>query len=457
MMTNRQALFLLLVGSVAGAVLCASSEAGNTTRKKGSQPRRAPVVTTPIKASASVNALTAAERAAGWTLLFDGETTAGWRGYRSKVFPSKGWVVEDGCLHVTAGGGGGDIITADQYGDFELVLEWRVSEKANSGIMFRVTEQHEAPWQTGPEYQILDDAGYGAAPTDAHSAGALYDLYSPAEGKVSLPAGEFNTTRIRLKDNLLQHWLNGVKVVECDISGEEFAQRIAASKFHVYEGFGVQEKGHIALQDHGNDVWFRNIKIRDLSAPMPNEVRLFNGEDLSGWTAYLVDEGKMEDVWSVEDGVLTCKGNPIGYIRTEADYTNFVLKLEWRFNPVTKEAGNSGVLLRMVGEDKVWPRSVEAQLQSGNAGDFWNIDQFPMRTDPQRTSGRNTRKTHFAERPIGQWNEYEIIADGGSIVLKVNGEVVNKAWNAKAIPGKICLQSEGAEIHFRNIRLGVIE
>ena len=185
-------------------------------------------------------------------------------------------------------------------------------------------------------------------------------------------------------------------------------------------------------------------------------MRLFNGQDLSGWTAYLLDEGKMEDVWSVEDGVLICKGQPTGYIRTVDDYTNFVLKLEWRFNPVTKEAGNSGVLVRMIGEDKVWPRSVEAQLHSGNAGDFWNIDQFPMRTDPMRTRGRNTRKTHYAERPIGEWNEYEIIADRGSIVLKVNGEVVNEAWNAKAIPGKICLQSEGAEIHFRNVRLAEI-
>jgi hypothetical protein len=405
----------------------------------------------------ATNELTRAEKAAGWKLLFDGRTTEGWRGYRRQAFPEKGWVVEDGCLRTVAGAGGGDIITVDQFGDFELALEWRVAAKANSGIIYRVAEKHGASWQTGPEYQLFDDKGHGIAPTNAHSAGALYDLYAPSAGKVVKSAGEFNTTRIVLRDNRLQHWLNGVKIVECRVDGDEWKKRIAASKFNRYEGFGVQPKGYIALQDHGNDVWFRNIKIRNPAAAVPNEVRLFNGKDLTGWKACLPKGGRMEDVWSVKDGVLICKGQPVGYIRTEADYTNYVLKLEWRFNPVTKKAGNSGVLLRMIGDDKVWPRSVEAQLHSSNAGDFWNIDEFPMKVDPQRTRGRNTKKTHFAERPIGEWNEYEIIVDGGAVTLHVNGEVVNRAWDVLETPGKICLQSEGAEIHFRNIRLAPIE
>ncbi len=406
--------------------------------------------------SMSANQLTPAEQAAGWKLLFDGQTSDGWRGYRKESFPAKGWVVEEGCLKVVGGAKGGDIITEGQYGDFELALDWRVAPKANGGIMFRVTEKHGASWQTGPEYQLLDDLGSGAAPDNPHSAGALYDLYSPSADKVAKPAGEFNQTRILIQDNRLVHWLNGVKIVECRLDSDDWKQRIAKSKFSKYEGFGVQPLGHIALQDHGNDIWFRSIKIRDLSAPMPNEVRLFNGKDLTGWMAYLPDGGKMENVWSVKDGVLVCKGRPVGYIRTEADYTNYVLKLEWRFDPA-KDAGNSGVLLRVIGEDKVWPRCVEAQLQSGNAGDFWNIDKFPMKVDPARTKGRNTKKTHFAEFPIGEWNEYEIIVDGGSVVLNVNGETLNRAWDVWATPGKIALQSEGAEIHFRNIRLAPIE
>ena len=404
----------------------------------------------------SANQLTPAEKAGGWKLLFDGRTSDGWRSYRKDAFPNKGWVVEGGCLKVVGGAKGGDIITTGQYGDFELALEWRVAPRANSGIMYRVTEKHGASWQTGPEYQLLDDLGHGTAPDNPHSAGALYDLYAPSSGKVVKPAGEFNQTRIVIKDNRLTHWLNGVKIVECRLDSDDWKQRIANSKFSKYEGFGVQPQGHIALQDHGNDIWFRNIKIRDLSAPMSNEVRLFNGEDLTGWTACLPDGGKMEDVWRVKDGVLICKGNPIGYIRTKADYTNYVLRLEWRFDPA-KGAGNSGVLLRVIGEDKVWPRSVEAQLQSGNAGDFWNIDKFPMKVDPARTQGRNTKKTHFAEFPIGQWNEYEIVVNGGSVRLNVNGELLNEAWDVWETPGKIALQSEGAEIHFRNIRLARIE
>ncbi|MHC4140961.1 MAG: 3-keto-disaccharide hydrolase, partial [Planctomycetota bacterium] len=305
--------------------------------------------------------------------------------------------------------------------------------------------------------QILDDAGTGLEPTSAHSVGALYALYEPAAGKESRPAGRFNAARICLRDGRLEHWLNGAKVVECDPGSDDFRQRVAASKFNAYEGFGTVRRGHIALQDHGNDVWFRNIRIRDLDAPMPGEVKIFNGRDLTGWTAHLPEGGTMDEVWRVEGGILICKGQPVGYLRTTDDFVNYVLKLEWRFDPVTKKAGNSGVLLRMVGEDKVWPRSVEAQLHSGNAGDFWNIGEVPMKSDPDRTRGRNTKKTHFAERPVGEWNEYEIIVDGSSVVLKVNGQTVNEAWDVQEIPGKICLQSEGAEIHFRNIRLSPIK
>ncbi len=182
-------------------------------------------------------------------------------------------------------------------------------------------------------------------------------------------------------------------------------------------------------------------------------IELFNGRDLSGWKAILPEGAKPEDTWSWQDGVLVCKGQPIGYIRTERDYTNYALQLEWRFSPVTRQPGNSGVLLRIVGPDKVWPRCVEAQLQHENAGDFWNIDDFPMRTDPSRTQGRNTKRTHFNERPVGEWNRYDITVDGPRITLRVNGEVLNEAWDVREVPGKIGLQSEGAEIHFRNVRL----
>lgn len=191
------------------------------------------------------------------------------------------------------------------------------------------------------------------------------------------------------------------------------------------------------------------------------DIALFNGKNLDGWTHFLNDpKAKAEDVWSVEDGVLVCKGKPAGYIRTEKEFTNYVLKLEWRFNK-EKGAGNSGVLLRTTGKDKIWPKSVEAQLHSGNAGDIWNIDGCKIKTDPTRTEGRRTVKISGKEKnnekPLGEWNTYEIIVNKGQLALKVNGELQNEATDFEEVAGTIGLQSEGAEIHFRNITLRVLE
>jgi hypothetical protein len=411
------------------------------------------------------------DQARGFRLYSGPDAARLWRGYKQPAFPDKGWTMKDGVLAHAAGGGGGDIITADQFGDFELVVQFKTAPKANSGIIYRCTEKLDTTWQTGPEYQVIDDAGHNYAPTDPHSCGAMYDLYPPGArqdpGKILKPAGEWNDGRIYFRNGVIQHWLNGVNVVEATILGadgkptQEWLSRIAASKFAAYDGFGVQPRGHIALQDHGDEVAYRSILIRDFAAPLPNEKWLFNGKDLDGWTAFVPDlAAKQQDqasVWSVEDRVLVCKGNPVGYIRTKDKYTNFVLRLQWRFSPVTKQAGNSGVLVRMVGEDKVWPKSVEAQLQSGNAGDFWNIGDFVMTADPARTSGRNTKKTHGAERPVGEWNEYEIVVNKGDVILRVNGEELNRATAVEEVAGYICLQSEGAEIHFREIRLAPLD
>jgi hypothetical protein len=388
-----------------------------------------------------------------------------WRGYKQPDFPTQGWAVAGGELRHAAGAGGGDIITRDQFTDFDMLFEFRTAPKGNSGVMYRVAEKHDATWQTGPEYQVLDDAAHGVKPTDSHSTGGMYELFAPPAEKQLKPVGEWNTGRIILRNGVVQHWLNGTKVVDARIFDDQTGQPtdawttlIAGTKFKPYDGFGTQPTGHIALQDHGDDVAYRNIKIRDLSAPMKGEKLLFNGKDLTGWTPFIPDLAKdnkdQASVWRVDSGgVLVCAGNPVGYIRTSDKYTNFILRLEWRFNPVTKQAGNSGVLVRMIGEDKVWPKSVEAQLQSGSAGDFWNIGEFTMTADPARTNGRNTRKTHGAERPVGEWNEYEIVVNKGDVILFVNGEELNRATSVEEVAGFICLQSEGAEIHFRNIRL----
>ncbi|MSQ91217.1 MAG: DUF1080 domain-containing protein [Phycisphaerales bacterium] len=182
-------------------------------------------------------------------------------------------------------------------------------------------------------------------------------------------------------------------------------------------------------------------------------ISLFNGKDLTGWFPFLGSPGDPAKVWIVRDGVLVCEGSPAGYIRTVADYTNFELELQWRFDP-TLGAGNSGVLMRVQAPDQVWPRSIEAQLQSGSAGDIWNIGEFPMKADASRTAGRHTTKANPTnEKPLGGWNTYHIRLDHGLLELRVNGELQNVATDCAILAGKIGLQAEGAHIEFRDIRL----
>jgi putative heme-binding domain-containing protein len=183
-------------------------------------------------------------------------------------------------------------------------------------------------------------------------------------------------------------------------------------------------------------------------------IKLFNGRDFDGWTFCLEDPKlKLADVWSVRDGVIHCKGRPAGYIRTNAKFASFVLELDWRWDP-SEPPQNSGVLLRMTGADKVWPRAIEAQLQHRNAGDIWNIDEFPMLVDAARTDGRHTTKlAPCNEKPVGEWNHYKITLNGGDLTLEVNGLVQNTARWCEEVAGSICLQSEGSAIEFKDITL----
>ena len=206
------------------------------------------------------NMLTPAERAAGWQLLFDGRTTAGWRGYRKAEMPP-GWQVIEGALTRVAAAG--DIVTADRYGNFELSLEWRVAQGGNSGIFYRVSEDLEYPWQSGPEMQVLDDAAHPDGRSPLTSAGALYGIY-PAKPGVVRPAGEWNSVRLVVNGRHVEHWLNGVKVVEAEIGSSDWEARVNASKFADLPRYGRNDSGHIGLQDHGDRVGYRDIKIRVL-------------------------------------------------------------------------------------------------------------------------------------------------------------------------------------------------
>ena len=199
---------------------------------------------------------------ASWQPLFDGTDTSKWRGYKAAAFPSKGWRVENGTLRHVAGEGGGDLITVDKYADFELRFDWKVAPGANSGVIYRVTEDHNASYETGPEYQVLDDSKHGDGKNPKTSAAALYALIACNADKALNPVGEWNKARIVIKGNKAEHWLNKKKVVEYTWGGSETQKLISESKFKGMPGFAKNASGHICLQDHGDDVWFRNIKIR---------------------------------------------------------------------------------------------------------------------------------------------------------------------------------------------------
>lgn len=218
-------------------------------------------------ATSGENQLTEQEKAEGWVLLFDGKTTQGWKGYNRDDVPAA-WVVEDGALTLDTaklGSGGGDIMTAGIYEDYELRLEWKISPNGNSGIIYNVVESEDNPatYHTGPEMQVLDNDGHPDGKIEKHRAGDLYDLIKSSEEPVK-PVGEWNQVRLVQKDGKIEHWLNGVKIVEADANSPEWAELIAGSKFKSMPDFGKSQKGHIALQDHGNKVWYRNIKLKQL-------------------------------------------------------------------------------------------------------------------------------------------------------------------------------------------------
>lgn len=203
------------------------------------------------------NTLTEAEREAGWTLLFDGHTLAGWRGYLKNAVT--GWAVIDGELTRVAEGG--DIITSAQYRNFELALEWKVAPGGNSGIFYRAAEGPPAIYFSAPEMQVLDDALHADGKSPLTSAGSNYALHAAPRGIVR-PAGEWNAIRIVVQGNHVEHWLNGRLVVRYALHSAEWKARVAASKFAEWKDYGQATEGHIGLQDHGDRVSYRSIRIR---------------------------------------------------------------------------------------------------------------------------------------------------------------------------------------------------
>ncbi|HXW07896.1 MAG TPA: DUF1080 domain-containing protein [Vicinamibacterales bacterium] len=212
--------------------------------------------------------LTDAEKQAGWTLLFDGQSLKGWRGYKRADATETRWKVENGMLAIDPGDGkdtrgARDIITTDTYDQFELTFEWRVSEGGNSGVKYFVLEDRDAA--IGHEYQIIDDERHADAKVGPNrQTAAFYDVLA-AENRPLKPAGEFNQSRIVVQGRTVEHWLNGTRVLQYELASPDLLKAVEASKFKGIERFGKPQKGHILLQDHGDRVWYRNIRIRRLA------------------------------------------------------------------------------------------------------------------------------------------------------------------------------------------------
>jgi hypothetical protein len=209
---------------------------------------------------ASMNTLTEQEKAAGWRLLFDGKSLDAWRAYGADTMPS-GWQVVDGIF--TRVSRAADIITKEQFGDFELVLDWKVARGGNSGIFYRAVEGLEWIYHGAPEYQLLDDPNHNDGRNPKTSAGAAYGLYDVPRGIVK-PAGEWNTARIVARGPHVEHWLNGQKTADYMQGSPEWAAIVATTKFNNWPAYGKAMRGHIGLQEHGGRAEFRNIKIREL-------------------------------------------------------------------------------------------------------------------------------------------------------------------------------------------------
>jgi len=402
----------------------------------------------------------------GFISIFNGEDLAGWDG------DTRLWSVKDGVIHgetTEENPAQGNTFCVWRDGtlrDFVLKLEFRI-ENGNSGIQYRCKEFDK--WRiSGYQAEVCNElpqvgflyheAGRGrlvhvGESSTISSEGEIEVSGSVADADALIEAGyytpqEWNEYIIIAQGNYLRHYLNGYPTIAL-IDNDRLTDPGDPADRN-----GAAREGLLALQIHAGPpmvVEFRNIRVKHLTSNFGNAVRIFNGTDLDGWT---VSSDACADTFGVADGVLTDTGKPAGYIRTTTDYTNYALSLQMRH----VEAGNSGVLVRMVGEDKVWPKSIEAQGASGNMGDIWNIDRVAMKAAPERTDGRHTAKMHPSnERAIGEWNDYDITLDGGDLEIKVNNLVQNIATECEEVAGKICLQAEGSAKEFRNIILVPIE
>ncbi len=402
--------------------------------------------------AAEPNTLTPQEQAAGWKLLFDGRSTTGWHTYGKQTVTAKSWLVQDGCLVIPKGNGrpngrGGDLVTNATFTNFEFQFEWRVGPGGNSGVEYLFTEGEKRtasfyPGDTGDsplgfEYQVLDDASH-AKNTANRLAASIYSLVA-ATGKTLRPAGEFNQGRVIVDGNHVEHWLNGRKVAECELGSPALQRIIASSKYKPYPGVGVKRATALALQDHGEEVAYRNLKLRELrpssiSAPTasPPPTVAVNAEMLAAdWRVWC---------WSK-------------------------VNKRWVENPLDKMTVQikGGVLTARNTTNSNWPRAILLYRKALLDGDFiisaeyrGQIESF----DLQSADGANQRLTCLEVPQNDQWHTVLLGRKQSQSVAKVGESVVTlQNGNAPAVmKGFFCFKLRPNEaVEIRNVRLQPIK
>ena len=377
---------------------------------------------------------------AGWTYLFDGQNLDAWKTYGHDAVT--GWKMEEGELVALGQGGdiGGDLITRDTFGDFELELEWQIAPGGNSGILYRVVddpEAYEAVYFTGPEYQLLDDSAYAAEATPLQMTGANYGMHAAPEARPA-PPGAWNHSRIRVEGNTVTHWLNGQQIVQYELGSPDWEALVAAGKWKDFPDYGRARSGHIALQDHGHEARFRQVRVRRLGRS------LFNGRDLSGWNIHGTER------WYVEGGHLVCESGPdaaYGYLATEAQFHDLDLELEF----LQESDGNSGVFFRS---------SLEGTKITG-----WQAEVAPPDHDTggiYESYGRGWLVRIPDEKEdvlrMGEWNRLRVRVIGDRVQTWLNGEPMVDFSDEKIgeATGSIALQIHdggGIKVRWRNIRV----
>lgn len=391
----------------------------------------------------------------GFVPLFPGDTLTGWKVSNwadvatPQVVEGTPWRIENGVLYGL--GKRTWIISPREYGDFVLKLETKITTRANGGIGLRFPTEGD-PAYKAMEIQVVDSGVYyGGSSRPNQRTGSIYDEIAPSKDVVK-PVGQWNSWEITARGSRVKVVLNGTTIIDADLSLETKARQ--------QKGPALAKrplKGHIGFQNLNGLITLRNIMIKSLDGPDTGFVSLFNDKNLEGW----VTVNCAPETWTVRDGMIVCTGVPTGVLRSERQYENYILELEWRHK---KKGGNAGLFIHseaLPAVGKPFTRSIEVQILDGrntdnytSHGDVFAIQGATMTPDKPHPAGwMRSLPSERRCKPAGEWNHYRLETQDGKISLAVNGKVVTRGSDLNPRKGYICLESEGSEVHFRNIRI----